>query len=434
MNTGHRVGVGMIGMGVVGGGVARILQDRADHFRSARGIDLQLRRVAVRDVAKPRSMKLADGVLVDDARLVIDDPEVDVVIEVMGGIQPAHGLCLRALEAGKDVVSANKALLAENGDELFAAAAASGTDIAFGASVCGGIPIIQTLKDGLVANRIESLYGILNGTTNYILTRMTDDGGHFEEALSQAQDKGFAEADPTLDIDGTDAAQKLSLLCRIAFGVEVAPSAILKEGISHISPIDIDFARELGYTIKLLAIAKMRGEGIEARVHPALVPSGALLANVKDEFNAVEVMGSAVGPQVFHGRGAGEMPTASAIVSDLVDVAERRTDGRNGCGRLRPCEPAHLVPPEDVHTSAYFRFTVHDRPGVIAQIAQIFSEEQISIAMVIQHGRSEVVGGAVPLIITAHEAPESHMRRAVAAIDQLPVILEKSQVVRIESV
>jgi homoserine dehydrogenase len=424
----------MVGMGVVGGGVARILQDRADHFRLVRGIDLQLVRVAVRDVAKPRSVQLPDGVLTDDARLVVDDPEVGIVVEAMGGIQPAHGLCLRALQAGKDVVSANKALLAENGDDLFAAAAESGADIGFEASVCGGIPIIRTLEDGLVANRIESLYGILNGTTNYILTRMTDDGGDFEQSLAQAQEKGFAEADPTLDIDGTDAAQKLSLLCRIAFGVEVAPSAILKEGISHIRPIDIDFARELGYTIKLLAIVKARGDAIEARVHPALVPSGALLANVKDEFNAVEVLGNAVGPQVYHGRGAGEMPTASAVVSDLVDVAVRRTAGRNGCGRLQPCEPAQLVPPEDVHTSAYCRFTVHDQPGVIAQIAQIFSVEKISIATVIQHGRSEVVGGAVPLIITTHESPESHMRRAVAAIDRLPVVLEKSQVVRIESV
>ena len=434
MSRGNAIGVGMIGMGVVGGGVARILQDRADHFRSVRGVDLQLRRVAVRDLGKPRTVAFPSEVMVDDAQKVIDDPDVQIVIEVMGGIQPAHDFCLSALKAGKDVVSANKALLAEHGNDLFGEAARSGVEVAFEASVCGGIPIIRALKDGLVANRIESLYGILNGTTNYILTRMTDDGGDFESALAMAQDKGFAEADPTMDVDGTDAAQKLALLCRIAFGLELDSSDILKQGISHIRSIDIDFARELGYTIKLLAIAKVRQGRIEARVHPAMVPSGTMLANVKDEFNAVEVLGNAVGPQVFHGRGAGQMPTASAVVSDLVDMAERRLAGCNGSREPVPCAAAKIVPPEEIHTGAYCRFTVHDRPGVLAQIAQIFSEQEISIATVIQQGRSEVEGGSVPLIMTTHDAPEAAMRRAVAAIDQLPVIQEPSQVVRIEPV
>ncbi len=427
------IGVGLLGMGVVGGGVVRLLQDRAAHFREVRGVDLALRRVAVRDLAKSRSVDLPKDLLTDRAEDVVDDPEVQIVVEVIGGTEQAGSLCLRALNAGKDVVTANKALLAEQGSALFKAAAQHSAHLAFEASVCGGIPIIRSLTDGLVANRIQSIYGILNGTTNYILTRMTDDGGDFDEMLGQAQEKGYAEADPTMDIDGTDAAQKLALLCRIAFGVGLSPAHILKEGISHISPLDIDFSRELGYTIKLLAIAKAVEDRIEARVHPALIPSGALLANIKDEFNAVEIVGNAVGPQVFYGRGAGQLPTASAVVSDLLDLAEHRLTGRAaGSSPLADLEDAAPIPPGEIETSFYCRFTVYDRPGVLAQIARIFSEERISIATVIQHGRSETEEGTVPLIMTTHDAREAAMRRAVKEIDRLPTITEKSQILRIE--
>ena len=263
---------------------------------------------------------------------------------------------------------------------------------------------------------------------------MTDEGGAFDEMLRAAQEKGYAEADPTMDIDGTDAAQKLALLCRIAFRRGLSPDDILREGISHISPQDIDFARELGYTIKLLAVAKAAGDRVEARVHPALVPSGALLANIKDEFNAVEIVGHAVGPQVFYGRGAGELPTASAVVSDLVDLAERRRTGREvGRSPLAGLPDANPVPVGEVKTSFYCRFTVYDRPGVLAQIARIFASEKISIATVIQHGRSETQNGTVPLIMTLHEAPEAAMRRAVAEIDRLSIIGQKSQTIRIEA-
>ena len=428
------MGVGLIGLGVVGGGVARLIQERADYFREVRGVDLVLRRVAVRDLSKPRTVALPADIMTDNAQAVVDDPAVHMVVEVMGGIEPARGLCLRALQAGKDVVTANKALLAEEGRALFSAAAANRAGIAFEASVCGGIPIIRSLSEGLVANRIESLYGILNGTTNYILTRMSDNGGDFAEMLRQAQEKGYAEADPTMDVEGTDAAQKLALLCRLAFRVHVAPAQIpVVEGISHITPLDIGFARELGYTIKLLAIAKAAGERIEIRVHPALVPGGCLLANIKDEFNAVEVVGSAVGPQVFYGRGAGQLPTASAVVSDILDLAERRATGRvGGSARVSDLPDAVPVPPEEVRTSFYCRFTVYDRPGVLAQIARIFSDEHISIATVIQHGRSETEEGTVPLIMTTHEAHGAAMRRAVEIIDGLPVVREKSQIIRIE--
>ena len=431
----HRhLGIGLIGMGVVGAGVVRILKQRDDYFRSIRGVAFDLKRIAVRDIGKSRDSDLPDDILTASASDVIDDPDIQIVVEVMGGLDPARELCLNALENGKDLATANKALLAEHGDDLFSAAARNGANIGFEASVCGGIPIIRSLTDGLAANRIQSIYGILNGTTNYILTRMTDDGGDFQAMLQRAQEKGFAEADPTMDIDGTDVAQKLALLCRIAFRVSLNPSHILKEGISHVSPLDVDFARELGYTIKLLAIAKAIQNRIEARVHPVLVPSGALLANIKDEFNAVEIVGNAAGPQVFYGRGAGQMPTASAVVSDLLDLAERRlTDRSTGRAPLADLPSADAIPPEEVETSFYCRFTVYDQPGVLARIARIFSEQEISIATVIQHGRSETEQGTVPLIMTTHEAREASMRTAVQQIDRLSINTERSQILRIEA-
>jgi homoserine dehydrogenase len=433
MSGAGAIRVGLLGMGVVGGGVVRILQERADYFRDVRGVNLTLRRVAVRDLAKPRDAVLPEGTLTDRPEAVVDDPEVDIVVEVIGGIEPAKDLCLRALQAGKDLVTANKALLAEQGQDLFSAASRQNVGLGFGASVCGGIPIIRSLTDGLVANRIESIYGILNGTTNYILTRMADEGGDFDEMLAQAQEKGYAETDPTMDIDGTDAAQKLALLCRIGFGVNVTPDQIFKEGISHVAPIDVDFAKELGYTIKLLAIAKAVGDRIEARVHPVMVPSGALLANIKDEFNAVEVVGSAVGPQVFYGRGAGQSPTASAVISDLLDLAERRLTGRASRARLfSDLPPARVVPSDEVVTSFYCRFTVYDRPGVLAQISRVFADEKISIASVVQHGRSETEDGTVPLIMTTHEAREGAMREAAVRIDGLSVVTGRPQIIRIE--
>ncbi|MCZ6634326.1 MAG: homoserine dehydrogenase [bacterium] len=426
------IGIGLIGMGVVGGGVARILQDRADYFHQVKGLDLQIRRVAVRDLSKPRAVDLPQDLFTDNPEAVVHDPSVQIVVEVMGGLDPAGSLCQLALEAGKDVVTANKALLAEQGNPLFEAAAKNNVGLGFEASVCGGIPIIQVLSNSLVGNHIESLYGILNGTTNYILTRMTEEGGDFDTMLGQAQEKGFAEADPTMDIDGTDAAQKLALLCRLAFRVHLSPGQILKEGISHITSLDIDFAGELGYTIKLLGIARSAGDRIEARVHPALVPQDSLLANIKDEFNAVEVVGSATGPQVFYGRGAGELPTASAVVADLITQAERRKAGHAGPGLVLDNLPeAITVPPEEIQTGAYFRLTVYDRPGVLAQIATLFANKDVSIETVIQHGRSETQDGTVPLILTTHEAPESSIRAAIEALNQLPIVTEPAQVIRI---
>jgi homoserine dehydrogenase len=424
------IGIGLIGMGVVGGGVARILNERADFFKNVKGLDLDIRKVAVRDLSKPRAIDLPTDRFTTDPMDVINDPSVQIVIEVMGGIDPAHDLILSALKAGKDVVTANKALLAEQGDDLFEMAAQKQVGLGFEASICGGIPIVQTLSQGLVGNNIESLYGILNGTTNYILTRMTEAGANFDPMLKEAQDKGFAEADPTMDIDGTDAAQKLALLCRLAFRAKLSPSNIIKEGISHITALDIDFARELGYTIKLLGIAKAVGDRIEARVHPAMVPHGELLADIRNEFNAVEIVGSAVDSQVFYGKGAGEMPTASAVVADLIGLAEKRQAGVPSIGSaLAPLPDAKLIPLDEVNTGCYCRFTVNDRPGVLAQIATLFSGVGISIETVIQHGRSE--SGTVPLIMITHDATEAAMRTAISRINDLSFVTEDAQVIRI---
>lgn len=426
------IGIGLIGMGVVGGGVVRILRERAEYFKSAYGLELDIRKIAVRDLSKLRAVPVPADRLTTRPRDVIGDPGVQIVVEVMGGLDPAHDLILSALNAGKDVVTANKALLAERGDDLFEAAARNNVGLAFEASACGGIPIIQTLSQSLVGNRIESIYGILNGTTNYILTRMSEAGEDFGPMLKEAQQKGFAEADPTMDIDGTDAAQKLALLCRLAFRVRLMPGDIIKEGISHITALDIDLARELGYTIKLLGIARAVGNRIEARVHPAFVPSGEILAGIRNEFNAVEIVGSAVGSQVFYGKGAGELPTASAVVADIIALSERRQAGLGPSGPpLSPLPNAELVPLEDVQTRCYCRFTVRDRPGVLAKIATLFSEEGISIETVIQHGRSETENGTVPLIMITHEAPEAAMGRAITRINALPIVTQSAQVIRI---
>lgn len=426
------IGIGLIGMGVVGGGVARILHERADYFKTVKDLHLDIRKIAVRDLSKARAIELPADRFTTDPTDVINDPTVQIIIEVMGGINPAHDLIMAALEAGKDVVTANKALLAEQGDDLFEMAAKKEVGLGFEASICGGIPIVQTLSQGLVGNNIQSLYGILNGTTNYILTRMTEAGANFGPMLKEAQDKGFAEADPTMDIDGTDASQKLALLCRLAFRVRLAPGDIMKEGISHITALDIDFARELGYAIKLLGIAKAVGERIEARVHPAMVPHGELLADIRNEFNAVEIVGSAVDSQVFYGKGAGELPTASAVVADLIGLAERRQAGMPTKGSaLAPLPNASLVPLDEVNTGCYCRFTVNDRPGVLAQIATLFSSEGISIETVIQHGRSETEGGTVPLIMITHDATESAMRKAISNINNLSFVTENAQVIRI---
>jgi homoserine dehydrogenase len=397
---GREINAGLIGFGTIGRGVARLLLERSDNFMKRKGFGLKLKRIADLNVATPSGLDLPKEMLTTDTNVVLNDPEIEVVIELIGGLEPARTFVLRALECGKSVVTANKALLAQFGDELFRAAREHGGELAFEASVCGGIPILRVLRQGLFTDRIASLYGILNGTTNYILTKMAEEGGRFEEVLRQAQDAGFAEADPTMDVSGKDAAQKLAILLRIGFGASVTPEAMFVEGIERIGQQDIEDAEELGYAIKLLAIAKHTDRGIEARVHPAMIPKGALLASIRDEFNAVELVGDWVGPQVFYGRGAGERPTANAVVSDLVELAERRLEGGGSrAGELLPeAGKTTLIPMEEVVLPYYFRMLALDQPGVLGQIAELLSEEGISIASVIQKGRAQFEG-AVPVVI-----------------------------------
>ncbi len=427
------ISVGLIGLGNVGTGVVRLLSENPGAMGRREHADFRLCKVAVGDPAKPRELELAPGVLTGDAADVLTHEEVDVVVEVTGAA-PAYEWIKTALQNGKDVVTANKAVIAEHGEELFRLADRMQAEILFEASVAGGIPVIRSLRSGLVANEIESLYGILNGTTNYILTRMTRGEGGYRDILADAQAKGYAEPDPTMDVSGMDAAQKLSILSRIAFNTGGTANEIYCEGIERIESRDIEYARELGYTIKLLAIAKRNKEVVEARVHPAMVPSESLLANIHDEYNALEVVGSAVGRQVFYGRGAGQMPTASAVVADLVSLAERKKSGSgSSVGDLISDDqtPRSFADINSTQIRYYMRMIVADRPGVLEHTARILAEQQISIASVMQQER-DLEGGAVPLIIVTHEAREAAMAQAVGELNLLDFVRENVRLIRME--
>ena len=429
----NAIGVGMIGLGTVGTGVIQLLQDAPSAMRRRRHADFDIRRVAVRDLSKARDVQLQADVIVDDPRQVLDDPTVQVVVELTGA-EPAYEWIRDALTSGKSVVTANKAVIALHGAELFDIALDRGVDLMFEASVAGGIPIIRSLRNGLVANRVESLQGILNGTTNYILTRMTRGEGDYPEILADAQAEGYAEPDPTADVSGADAASKLAILSRIAFHTTGTAADIYCEGIERIEASDIDLARELGYTIKLLAIARLAPGGVEARVHPVMLSSDSQLANIHAEQNAIEVVGSAVGTQVFTGAGAGKMPTASAVVSDLVELAERMQSGASTAvgDMVVGDEAAGFAPMADAMIRYFLRMQVADQPGVLEQIARILAEQQISIASVLQNERS-IKGNAVPLVIVTHEAKERSMQLAVAAIDGLALVDGGVRLIRMES-
>ena len=429
---GSSIGVGLIGLGTVGSGVVRLLRDAPAAMQRRQHLDLQLRRIAVADPAKKRAVDVAADLLTANAMDVVDDPDVQLVVE-LSGAAGAREWIAAGLERGKDVVTANKAVLAQHGEELFGLALANGVDLMFEASVAGGIPIIRSLRSGLVANEVESLYGILNGTTNYILTRMTRREGGYREILADAQEKGFAEPDPSMDVSGMDAAQKLAILCRIAFHTTGTGEDVYCEGIEQVDTLDIEYARELGFTIKLLAIAKRGPGGVQARVHPAMLPSESLLANIHDEFNAIEVVGSSVGTQVFSGRGAGQMPTASAVVADMVELAERKISGAGSGGgdMILDDGAACLADMSELEIRYYLRLLVEDRPGVLESITHIVAQGDISIASVIQKER-DLQGGTVPLIIVTHEARERSMRQAVAAMNELDGVHEEVTVIRME--
>ena len=416
-----RTNIGIIGLGTVGSGVAQLLLDHGDRSGRHAGRTMWLKRIVVSDVQKPRAVDLPDGLLTDDLSLVTEDPEITVVAQLIGGLEPARTIMLRLLDSGKDIVTANKALLAEHGPELFDRARELGRSIAFEASVAGGVPIITNIGQCLSGNQITSLRGILNGTSNFILSQMEEQGAGFDDAVHEAQRLGYAEADPTMDVDGTDAAQKLAILAHLAFGARVHWSEIPCIGIDKLDPADLQYAKLLGYRIKLLAIAQLNG-GLELHVSPTLVRIGEPLAEVREAYNAVRVVGDAVGRVFFHGLGAGQMPTASAVVADLIDTAVGRTRLTFKTLELWSQREARVALSDhaDVKGRFYLRFNVDDHPGVLAEITGVLGRHNISIASVIQHGAERKDDAqVVPLVIMTHSAPEGAAAAAVAEIERL---------------
>ena len=429
------VGIGLLGCGTVGEGVVRLMRENAAMLSRKLGAPLQLVSVADRSLKPNPAIGVDSALITRDAAALVRREDVDLVVELFGGIEPARTLILDALHAGKDVVTANKALLAEHGAELFPAAAASGHALGFEASVGGGIPIIRTLREALAGDRQRAVYGIVNGTCNSILSTMTDTGAEFADALADAQRSGLAEADPSLDIDGHDAAHKLCILATLAFGVSIKPGDVHTEGITDVTLADITYARELGYAIKLLAIAKDDAGHIEARVHPTMIPARHLLAGVSGAFNAIYVNSEALGASMYYGRGAGMMPTATAVMADILEIARHRLSASRG-GAPPLGYPASLVkrarikPMDDVLCEYYLRFTARDQPGVLGRIASVLGRQQISIASVIQQGRG--VATTVPVIMRTHQARERNLRRALAMIGGRKLVQKKPTFIRIE--
>ncbi len=429
------INVGILGCGIIGTGVAKILIKNKELLSSRVGAVLNLKYVADIDLKTDRGIPFDDGVFISDAFKVVDDPGIDIVVEMIGGEGIAKDLILRAIHNGKPVVTANKALLAGHGNTLFRTAMENGVDLAFEASVGGCMPIIKSLRESLVGNHIQSMAGILNGTCNYILSRSAEDGSSFEDVLAEAQKNGFAEADPTLDIEGIDTAHKLAILTSLAYGMEINFQDIYIEGISKITPMDIEFAREFGYRIKLLAITKNMGDAIEARVHPTMIPFANPLSGVNGVLNAVTITGDAVGDMMLYGYGAGMMPTASAVVGDTVDIARNLLAGAKNripllsyqMDRIRKI-PIQRI--DEIFIHYYFRFSALDRPGVLSKISGILGDNEISIKSVQQKGRK--TNGAVPIVMLTHLAREADVQKALTEILDLDVVSDQPVLIRIE--
>ncbi|HEV8648419.1 MAG TPA: homoserine dehydrogenase [Actinomycetes bacterium] len=417
----------MLGCGVVGTGVARLLVDHAVRVADRAGAPILLHRVAVRDVTRKRDPAVDPTRITGRAADVVTDPEVDVVVEVMGGIEPARSLIVEALRLGKPVVTANKELLATHGEQLFEAADAAAVDLKFEAAVAGAIPIIHPLKESLAGDRLRRVLGIVNGTTNYVLWRMASTGASYAEALAEATELGYAEPDPSADVEGFDAAAKCAILASLAFNTRVVASDVYREGITDVTAADIAAAARMGYTVKLLAIAEEVGDEVSVRVHPAMVPDTHPLAGVTEAYNAVFVEGDAVGQLMFYGRGAGGLPTGSAVLGDLVGVARNRAQGARGVGCT--CVYQRRVRGmEDVDTQYYLALDVADRPGVLAQVAAVFGEHGVSIRSVLQRGK----GDQAQLVLVTHLAKEGAMRATLARLADLPVVSSLASVMRVE--
>jgi len=417
--------VAIVGFGTIGSGTAKLLLESTDRISRHAGKRVELVRIVDKDLTRARNVNLSEGLLSDDLSTVTDDPEISTVVQLIGGLEPARSIMLKLLESGKDVVTANKALLAEHGPELFGRARELGRSIAFEASVAGGVPIIAAIGQCLSANRIESIHAILNGTSNFILSQMEEKGTDYAASVAEAQRLGFAEADPTMDVNGTDAAQKLAILAQLAFGAEVDWKDIPRTGIDSVEVADLRYAEELGYSIKLLAIAELVPEGLELHVSPTLVRQGTPLAEVRGAYNAIRVVGDAVGRVFFRGLGAGQMPTASAVVADLIDTVVGRAAITFKTLELWSDSRPALVTARDpakVPGRFYLRFQVDDRPGVMSEIAGILGRHSISIASLIQHESEEDTDGVVPLVIMTHAAPAGSMNEAMQAIDELSCV------------
>ena len=429
------IGVGIIGFGTVGTGVARILLDNASLIRRRLGVPVTLMGIADLDVTRDRGIRLPPGLLTTNAKDILDNPRLDVVVELIGGYDAAKRILVDAMAKGKQVVTANKALLAVHGEEIFEAAVRYGVDVGFEASVGGGIPVVRALTEGLAADHIHSIYGIINGTSNYILSRMTSEGQRFEVVLEEAKRAGYAEADPTFDVAGTDSAHKLTIMVSLAYGTPVNFKEVYTEGITRLTPLDIAYAKEFGFTIKLLAIAKHSDGDIEARVHPTMVASSSQIAKVDGVYNAIQLVGDAVEDVVLYGRGAGSLPTGSAVVGDIIAIGRNLLKGATG--RVPPASfqqnrrrPLRMRTMEEISSLYYLRFMVLDRPGVLSQIAGVLGKHGISISKVLQQGRKE--GQTVPVVIMTHQAREREIQLALHEIDTMPFISDPTTLIRVE--
>jgi homoserine dehydrogenase len=432
----RQINIGLLGCGTVGTGVAKLLIDNQELISARVGAHLNLKWVADIDIETDRGIRFPEGVLTKDAQKVLSDPEIDIVIEMIGGEGIAKDFILKAIENGKHIVTANKALLAGHGNNLFAAAAKYGVDLAFEASVGGCMPTIKTMRESLVANHIYAMTGILNGTCNYILSKIADEGITFQEALGDAQKQGYAEADPTLDVGGFDTAHKIAILTALAYGMEINLADVYVEGISRITPLDIEFAKQFGYRIKLLAISKIENGRVEARVHPTMIPMNNLLASIKGTVNAITITADAVGDILLYGHGAGMMPTASAVLSDIVDIARNILSGTLGRVPALSYQQVNIrripiLPIDDLITHYYFRFSALDRPGVLSTISGILGKFGISLQSVHQKGRK--MNGAVPVVMLSHLAKEADVKRALSEINTLDVVSSEPVLIRIEN-
>lgn len=428
----NRINIGLIGFGTIGSGVAKFLLEKRELLFKRTGIDFNISLVCDKDLFSKRDVNIPKKMLTRNFDNVINDPSVYIVVELIGGLHPAKEIIIKALSKGKHVVTANKLLLASAGGEIFKKAKDLNREVYFEASVGGGIPIVKAIREGMVGNRFSSIFGILNGTSNYILSNMSNQGSSFKTVLKEAQAKGYAEKDPSLDIKGLDSSHKLAILSLLAFGRIVDTKDIFVEGIEDVSNFDIQYAKELGYVIKLLAIAKRYGNELEVRVHPTLLSSEYLLSSVSGVYNAIFIEADLIGKQLFYGQGAGKLPTASAVLSDIIDIGYKITCGKNLAKPVMPkdSEIKNIKKMDDVVTRYYAHFSAIDKPGVLANIADLLGRHHISIASVVQKERREA--HIVPIVMLTHEAKESNMQAALSKINKLPAIKKKSVVIRLE--